>query len=340
MDDLEKEIYTPKSDIDAVVLWVNGDDPVLQAKRRTFANDENVHISALEQTRFADTGEIYFCIASILKFAPWFRTIWIVTDSQRPEHIDEFSKEALTSGTNICIVDHRVIFRDHQEYLPTFNSPSIETLIWEIPGLSDRFVYFNDDFFLNSPTSVDTFFDGNRPKIRGRWRSNEMKGLQNKILKIVNTFGFKSHPKRHGYGNAQRLSSWIAGFHMWFYHIEHIPHPLRRQDFQTFYKANPRLLVQQIKHRFRHQDQYIAWSLASHISIKSGDAILLPHESLLYPTAESPMLSEIGNEAFKFGCIQSLDEWPVDLQKEFKFRLANLLSDKLPISVKKSFLSE
>lgn len=338
MTDMGKFLDTPKSDVDAVILWVNGSDPVLRAKRQMYESNANVHISALEHTRFADTGEIYFCIASILKFAPWFRNIWIVTDNQRPAHIDEFANEGLACGTNISIVDHRVIFRDHLKYLPTFNSPSIETLIWNIPGLAERFVYFNDDFFLNSNTSVETFFDGERPKIRGRWKSNEFKGLQKRTLKLATTLGFKPRLKRQGYGNAQRLSSWIAGFYMWFYNVDHIPHPQRRSDLQTFFQAAPNLLETQLKHRFRHQDQFISWSLAYHIAIKSGDAILLPEEHPLSPSADNPMLSEIGNESFKFGCVQSLDKWPAYLQIEFKRRLIDLLSDKIPTRAKHDLL--
>lgn len=329
-----------KLDIDAVVLWVNGCDPVLQAKRQVFEKEANVHTSAFDQTRFADMGEIYFCLGSILKFAPWFRTIWIITDHQRPDHIDEFVNEGLACGTNIEIIDHCVIFRDHLDCLPSFNSRSIETMIWNIPGLSERFVYFNDDFFLNSAASVETFFDGHRPKIRGRWRSTELKGLQKRISAVASAVGIRPRIKRVGYSNGQRLSAWTAGFYMRFYGVDHVPRPLRRSDLQTFFKGKSGLLAQQLKHRFRHQDQFITWSLAYHLAIKSGDAVLLPDEHPLYPTAENPMISEIGSERFRFGCVQSLDKWPIDLQDDFKCGLANLLSDKLPTAVKRGLFNE
>ena len=36
-------------------------------------------------------------------------------------------------------------------YLPTFDSGNIESYIHHIPGLSERYFYFNDDVFLAHP---------------------------------------------------------------------------------------------------------------------------------------------------------------------------------------------
>ena len=52
------------------------------------------------------------------------------------------------------MVDHKVIFRDFTEFLPTFNSTTIETMPHYIPNLSEHFIYFNDDMFLIKPTKI------------------------------------------------------------------------------------------------------------------------------------------------------------------------------------------
>lgn len=42
----------------------------------------------------------------------------------------------------------------------TFNSHAVEASICNIPGLADRFVYFNDDFFIGRPVDPDFYFPG------------------------------------------------------------------------------------------------------------------------------------------------------------------------------------
>jgi Stealth protein CR2, conserved region 2 len=42
--------------------------------------------------------------------------------------------------------------------LPTFNSRAIESMLWRIDGLADRFVYFNDDMMLTARWSPRTSF--------------------------------------------------------------------------------------------------------------------------------------------------------------------------------------
>ena len=84
-------------------------------------------------------------VKSILKFAPFVRKIFIVTDSQKPS----FSGlEDLIVSNKVKVVDHKEIFKGYEKYLPTFNIRSIDAVLHRIEGLSEMFVYFNDDVFL------------------------------------------------------------------------------------------------------------------------------------------------------------------------------------------------
>jgi hypothetical protein len=83
-------------------------------------------------------------------FAPWVRTIHIVTAGQTPAWLD-------TGHPRVRIVDHREILPP--DALPTFNSQAIETGLHRIPGLSEHFVYLNDDMFLGRPVPPELFFD-------------------------------------------------------------------------------------------------------------------------------------------------------------------------------------
>ena len=76
--------------IDIVIPWVDGDDPVLAAKRRQYLTGkrEDKHADVAAATRYCDLGEIFWCIDSINIFAPFIRKIFIVTDGQDP-HLEE-----------------------------------------------------------------------------------------------------------------------------------------------------------------------------------------------------------------------------------------------------------
>jgi Stealth protein CR2, conserved region 2/Stealth protein CR1, conserved region 1 len=138
-----QESHETVREIDAVIAWVDGSEAQHLASRLK-------HRGGLRRsTRFADSGEIYYCIASILKYAPFIRRIWIVSDAQSPKFLREFAKAGLCEPDFIQVVDHTALLSDFPEALPTFNSRTIEAVLWRIPGLSERFVYFNDDFFAN-----------------------------------------------------------------------------------------------------------------------------------------------------------------------------------------------
>jgi hypothetical protein len=132
-------------DVDAVITWVDGADPAHRAKLGAYLGKDAARPSAsADPTRFGDCGEIEYCIASLLRFAPWLRHIHIVSDAQTPALIARL--RGSTFADRVRVVDHRVIFAGHEEFLPTFSSLSIETMLWRIPGLAERFIYLNDDF--------------------------------------------------------------------------------------------------------------------------------------------------------------------------------------------------
>src|SRR5215212_8201665 len=158
--------------IDVVVAWVDGSDRKHRRKRDRYLADPGANGQpervASKDRRFSDNDEIRFCLRSIRNYAPWVRTIWLVTDNQIPASIDRRNAER----DGIRIVDHREIFRGYQQLLPTFNSLAIESMLWRIEGLADRFLYFNDDMMLVGPVQPTDFFsDEGKVNLRGRWNN-------------------------------------------------------------------------------------------------------------------------------------------------------------------------
>lgn len=158
MDSTTKQEIDKFGKIDLVYLWVDGNDPIWQAKRQKTLGLTETRLSANCEGRYANHDELLYSLRSIEKYAPWINKIFIVTDNQVPAWLDK-------ENPRVTIVDHKEILPP--ECLPCFNSVVIEHFIADIPGLSEHFLYSNDDTLLNRPTSPDDFFtsEGN-PIIR------------------------------------------------------------------------------------------------------------------------------------------------------------------------------
>lgn len=139
--------------IDAVYTWVDGDDPLwINSKRRREAELKGVeyHEESNHEARFRSRDELKYSLRSLQMFAPWFRKIFIVTAGQVPSWLD-------TSDPRIEVIDHNDIY-PQGEYLPTFNSNSIISRLHHIPGLSEHYVYINDDVFFGRDLGPERFF--------------------------------------------------------------------------------------------------------------------------------------------------------------------------------------
>ncbi|MER6630748.1 stealth conserved region 3 domain-containing protein [Streptomyces sp. NPDC000987] len=140
--------------VDAVYTWVDGDDPAMAAKRRAHLNPADSGIAPRETgaSRYTSHDELRYALRSLEMYAGFVRHVYLVTDSQVPDWLDP-EAEGLT------VVDHRDILP--AEALPVFNSHAIESRLHHIPGLSEHYLYFNDDVFINRPVRAECFFHGN-----------------------------------------------------------------------------------------------------------------------------------------------------------------------------------
>ena len=148
MDNLEK--------VDIVIPWVDGSDSKWQIKKRKYESAQNVS-SDREYNgsmRYRDYGTLKYLFRSIDKYAKWVNHVYLVTDNQKPAWINEdYSK--------MTVIDHKD-FIPH-EYLPTFNTNTIELNVHRIESLSEKFVLLNDDMLFTSYTAVTDFFSNGLP---------------------------------------------------------------------------------------------------------------------------------------------------------------------------------
>ncbi len=307
-------------DIELVITWVDGSDPEHRAKRLQYDDvASSSHAVASSPTRFADNGEIYYLIASVLKYAPFITKIHIVTDGQKPEFVDSFAQAGFCTEDFIAIVDHKVVFDGLPAVLPTFNSLSIETAVWNIPGLCENFVYSNDDFFLNAPTSASAFFRDGKPMLYGRVKS----GLRSRLKQCLRWFKRKRAEASNAVPSftvAQEKGAELAGAKSRFLQVGHYFHAVRRSTLADYYAAHPDVLRQQLSHRFRNIAQHSPVALANHLEMERFGATPLPEHRTAYikprqKRATAPVLAMIEQGSAPFGCIQSQDELSIELRQ-------------------------
>lgn len=141
-------------EIDFVITWVDMNNPEWQADFAKYSGRKGNSRNGVSETRFRDYGLLKYWFRGVEKFAPWVRKIHFITTGQKPEWLD-------TSNPRINLVRHEDIIP--KQFLPTFNSVVIERYMHRIPGLADRFVYFNDDFFIINHIGTERFFRGGLP---------------------------------------------------------------------------------------------------------------------------------------------------------------------------------
>ena len=145
-------------DIDLVYLWVDGSDPRWLVKHNACIGKTEERSTVNCKGRYADNDELKYSLRSVEMYAPWVRKIFIVTDEQVPSWLD-------TSNPRIRVVDHKEIMPE--VCLPCFNATVIEHFLWNIPGLSEHFLFANDDMLINRSLSPSFFFaDDGLPVIR------------------------------------------------------------------------------------------------------------------------------------------------------------------------------
>lgn len=302
------------SDIDAVITWVDGSDPAHRAKLNAYLQACGLAPKgAAAPTRFGDCNEIEFCVASLLRYAPWIRRIHIVSDAQTPAFLDRLRGTPFED--RVRAVDHREIFRDFEDRLPTFSSFAIECMMWRIPDLAERFIYFNDDFQLLRPVEVSDFFQDDGIVLRGRWRRQWAikRRLRSLWARVRRALG-RPDPSP-SYHAAQALSARLTGFQNCYLQAPHVPHPMRKSVISAFFARHPALLADNLRYRLRHQTQFAITALAAHLELAAGTAKLdnrlgglrLKADARDAMAVASELARADADEALAFGCVQSLD---------------------------------
>jgi hypothetical protein len=199
------------------------------------------------------------------KFAPWVNKIYFVTWGHVPEWLN-------LDHPKLKVVKHSEFIP--AEYLPTFNSNVIEFYFHRIEGLSERFVYFDDDMFLLNRVSPTRFFQKGLPCETASMRFLMNRGMWGTSIYLAMTlinehFRKRTAMKKH-VGKWFNTASLSASFrNAIFYFISgddfvglydyHLPQNYLKSTYEKVWAACRQDLLRVSRHRFRQYGDIASW---------------------------------------------------------------------------------
>lgn len=249
-------------EIDAVYLWVDDSDERWRAKRGAYRPVAETTV-ATAKSRFRQFDELPFSIRMLAKNAPFIRKVFVVVDDQNPDlaGLGDLPFE-------IVVVNHTDFIPE--QYLPTFNSRAITAHLHRIPGLSERFLYCNDDVFVGAPSAVTDWFAGDKMCLRFTETKFPARAslAQNEVL----------YQARWLAVDLARGKGWSVTDQM----PEHAPYPLTKTALNEIWKAFPREMQTTSAAKFRAADAVLPELLAYYWAIGNGQAELVENRSYKY----------------------------------------------------------
>lgn len=258
--------------IDFVIPWVDGNDPAWQQEKEFFLRRESqgqVRMIDATTERYRDWDILRYWFRAVERYAPWVHQVCFVTCGQVPEWLN-------LEAPKLRLIRHSDYIPER--FLPTFSSHPIELNLHRIQGLSERFVYFNDDFFLTAPVAPEDFFDGGLPCDCIEERPIEFcsRDIYNHIQ--VNDIIFAN---RHFNRLENRKRNWQLWYSMKTPHItmrnlllgglrcrsffglhtHHLPQAYLKQTLEEVWSAEPDWLEETCSHRFRNQEDLSQFAL-------------------------------------------------------------------------------
>lgn len=261
--------------IDFVIPWVDGNDPEWQRNKSKWeGKDDTVSNSADGNTdcRYRENGFLRYWFRGVEKYAPWVNTIHFVTCGQKPEWLNE-------SHPKLHLVSHEDYIP--KEYLPTFNSNTIELNYHRIEELSEHFVLFNDDVFLLRPVEPTFFFKNGQPVLKTSLQYKEYIGYNNWSRVVFNDYCVVNNafdiPKaiwqnRKKWFSIKDLGPRKAKNNLICYYANrtlpvsaygHVALPHLKSTLQELWERQPEVMHQSSIHKFRSDDQVNQWLLCA-----------------------------------------------------------------------------
>lgn len=249
--------------IDFVVTWVDEKDEKWQSRKNYYSGESSKILN--DESRYRDWNNFQFWFRSVEKYAPWVHKVFLITEGHIPSWINKNNKKL------VCIRHSDYI---DQKFLPTFNSNVIELNLVNLKTLSEHFVLFNDDMFINKPVTPNDFFSKQGvPKDTGIFSPliPQRNSMDHTVLNDIDIIA--SHFRTH-----EVLKTSFFKFFNWKYSLQivknltvlpwnkilgfydtHLPVSYKKSTFQTVWSLEKDVLTENNQHKFRSNSDVSHW---------------------------------------------------------------------------------
>lgn len=306
-------------DVDVVYTWVDAADPAWASAYRRHADADGQRLEQeADEERFRDRDELRYSLRSLELLAPFVRHVYLVTADQVPAWLD-------TSHPRLSVVPHRELFPD-PSVLPTFNSHAIEACLHRIPGLSEHYLYLNDDVLFGREVARGDFFTmAGLAKIRFGSRAIYQGAPPPSAI-----------PTDWAAHNAVSLIERDLGLRPGL-RLKHVPLPQRRSVAEELEARYPEALAATRRARFRAAgDVAVPSMLAPFYAIATGRGVEWPHVHDEYVYADTgrsdwpQRRDQIVRKRPKFVCLNATRYRDIDLDTQAE-NIGRVLEDLLPV---------
>jgi len=270
-----------KTPIDFVLPWVDSSDTKWQAERNRYKGNNSDNTDANANARFRDMETLKYALRAIEQNCPWYNNIYLITEGHVPKWLD-------VEHERIIHVTHQELFVD-PSHLPVFNSSAIEMNLANLKGLSEQFVYMNDDFIILNAIEPKRFFQKGKPVDffshhflprnrlfeRFRQRDTWVHALNNNLALINKTLApitlKNKYLFHHSYTLSDKINNSLFRYLfkklLWINHWHH-PQPYLKRTLNEVFETFGSEMMTCSKNRFRSpsdltQYLYRYWHLAT-----------------------------------------------------------------------------
>ncbi len=301
------------SDIDFVMIWVDGNDMQWRQSKLLYSGEDAKF--NINDVRYRDWDMLHYWFRSVEKFAPWVRKIHFVTCGHVPSWLQ------LEHPKLHCVKHSDYIAA---EYLPTFSSHPIELNLHRIEGLSEKFVYFNDDVFLLAPMEEEDFFVNGLPRgcavLNPPTANRHGIGaiIMNDLGVIADHFDFKTQFKAHftkwihpAYGLQNLRTLLLLPWRRYVGFLDmHLAMPFLKSTFEEVWEKEEPLLRKVSGHKFREDSDVNQWLMA-YWQIATGNFVpMSPKIGWMFDAGRDTdrIVDIVRNQSMKMICINDSEK--------------------------------
>ena len=327
------------SEIDFVIPWVDGNDPEWRRRKNAFlgtpAEDER-------EERYRDWGLLPYWFRGVEQFAPWVRKVFFICDQEPPAWLNR-------NHEKLVIVRHEDYLPE--EYRPAFSANPIELNIHRIDGLSDSFVYFNDDTFLIRKVDKEFFFKDGLPRDSALLNTIPTDDLVRNPNGHILTFFLndasyinKDYNFRECFRN--NISKWLHPCYgkdlirnlmlcTWPRFVgsvePHLPQAFLKSSFEDAWEQDYAILDQTSRHHIRNDLDVNQWLIRLRQIMEGKFSVRKPLRGAVYTIGENDMLmcEELRRQKHPMVCLNDFSMTP-EAFRASKEELHKTFRDLLP----------